>query len=121
MHVRRSYTADNYTSLRTFPESECVDAENVRALTFRAGEMALSERKGVRLAACLHEKLMEQLGIINTKKIFTVKALYSALQSTSVQIRILQPIRRRQIRSQEQNFPARGMLLGTTQGSLSSL
>lgn len=72
MHVRRSYTADGYTSFRTLPESDFVDAENVRALTFRAGEMALSERKGVRLAACLHEELMKQLGLINTKKIFTV-------------------------------------------------
>ena len=78
MHVRRSCTADGYTSFSTLPESDCVDAENVRALTFRAGEMALSERKGVRLAACLHEEPVKQLGLINTKEVFTVYALYSA-------------------------------------------
>ena len=72
MHVTRSYTADGYTSFRTLPESDCVDAENVRALTFRAGEMALSERKCVRLAVCLHEELRKQLDLVHIKKIFTV-------------------------------------------------
>ena len=92
MHVRRSYTADGYTSIRTLSEVDCIDAENVRALTFRAGEMALSERKVVRFIACPHKEPLKQLGLLTPRKSLQYKPYTAHFTGTSVHICIPQPI-----------------------------